>query len=49
METILILLTHPSADFSVKNDTGETALEIATRASKFNRLFEITEENLNQI
>lgn len=49
METILILLTHPASDFSTKNDQNETALEIATRASKFNKLFEITEENLNQL
>ncbi len=48
-ETLLILLTHPLIDFDVKNDQGETALEIAQRSSKYNALFEIAEQNLNLI
>ena len=46
MQTILILLSHPGIDLRVKNEQGETALDIARRASKFNGLFEIAEENL---
>lgn len=49
METILILLTHPSTNYRILNNQNETALEIANRQSKFNALFEIAEDNLNLI
>ena len=48
-ETLLLLLTHPSANFYLKNDQGEAAIEIAQRSCKFYALFEMTEDHLNKI
>lgn len=48
-ETLLLLLTSPFINFSIKNDQGESALEIATRSSKYNALYEITQDNLNKL
>lgn len=49
LETLLLLLTSPFVDYSVKNDQGETASDIAQRSCKHHALFEMTDDNLNRL
>lgn len=48
-ETILLLLTDLSIDFRIKNEQGETAKRIAERSCKYNKLFEMADENLTKL
>ena len=48
-ETLLLLLSHPFIDFTLKNDQHEPAIEIARRSCKHYRLYETTENHLNKL
>lgn len=48
-ESLLLLLTNPFTKFGIKNSQNETAYDIAIRSSKFNSLFEITQDHLNKL
>lgn len=48
-ESLLLLLFSPFVNFNLRNDQNESARDIALRCSKYNVLFEITEENLNRL
>lgn len=47
-ETIMLLLTHPFIDFSIRNEMNESAKDVASRSCEYYRLFEITDRNLNE-
>lgn len=44
-----VLLMEPSADFTLKNNLGETAHTVAIRCSKYSYLFEMCEPSLNEL
>lgn len=48
-ESLLLLLTNPFTMFGSKNSQNETAYDIAIRSSKYNSLFEITQDYLNKL
>lgn len=42
-----MLLMHPYIDPTIKNKSGETAKEIATRSSRFYNIFEMVDPLLD--
>lgn len=46
LETFLI---HPCLNVSLKNNVGETARDIALRSCQYFSLFDICDENINQL
>ena len=46
-ETLLLLLTHPRVDFTLRNEQHETSHEMALRSCKYNALYEIADDALN--
>lgn len=49
LETIQTLLLHPNIDQTIKNNSNETAYEIAVRSGKLAKFFEVTEPCFNYI
>lgn len=48
-ETIQVLLLHPNTDTKIKNNSNETAYELAVRKGRLGRLFEVAEPCFNYI
>ncbi len=45
---MIILLTSPGIDITLKNKLGETALDLAKRAGRFAHLFEMCDDESNK-
>jgi len=48
-ECMIILLTCPGIDVSLKNRLGETAQDVAGRSGRFAHLFDLTKESINKL
>ena len=47
--TLLLLLMNSQIDFSLKNNAGDTALDICRRTSNLVNLFEIVDPSINRL
>ncbi|XP_021951020.2 ankyrin repeat domain-containing protein 49 isoform X1 [Folsomia candida] len=48
-ECMIILLSHPGIDITLKNSLGETPLDLALRAGRYAYLFEMCDESINKL
>nr|CAI5860274.1 unnamed protein product [Callosobruchus analis] len=46
-ETVQLLLSHPYIDASIKNNSGETAADLAKRGSKYYNIFDVVDPLLD--